>query len=369
MLKYFDSIVDWLANSPSQLLRGYDEIKKVLHSKICLWTEKGIFICIILFKKFSKTRFYEIFWLLNPFRKHPGLYYGKFGILFKLPLGMVILFYFVVFFISASFFGLFYDISHQSDSSEILYFDKLYFSAITQLSPGFTDYRPNNTASKMIVIFQSLLGLVFNALFVSLIFSRAVHPQNPFEVVPFLLYNPERKRISIRFYSKFPEAIHDLNFEFYRFIIYNNEIGQVMGRRDRIKIITEKKKVLLPFYGLVLLIDVQDVNNDWIGKPDSAESGFSFIPANWLSVESKLSGHYHLVLSGDTSAGKTFQIINYYINKKQVRCGEHFLLNHEVPLDINTWYKYHLYRWDHWEKHAPPKCNKCSLTNCFLKST
>lgn len=314
----------------------------------------------------------SIMWEASHFRMHPYRTFGIFSFLFTCRLQHMIIIYFSVHIFFAIIFAFIYSI-HYSSYSAYLYFDessyvyRLYFSIVTQISPGFTEFLPSNDLSRLITPIHGIIGIVINGLFLSLLFARAVHPYNVFDVVPFILHSPNRNQLIIRMYSKYPEPVHNLDFNFYRFYIFNNEHGEQLGRTEEIKILPEKRKMIRPYYGLLLRIELSYDALDWSDTLEDDQKIRTSMPYNWFVNDNRYNGHYYLIISADTTSGTAYYVQDFFLNRKNIRCGEHMLLNHQKNLDIFSWYNYRRYSWETWGKRIEPDCSLCKFPKCIYK--
>lgn len=286
------------------------------------------------------------------FNKSPKSYYGIFSIFFKVKLFILFFIYIILVMLVSLSFSFFYDLiyaGHEDYSCiSITWLEKWYFSIITFMSPGFTEFLPINTLSRILVVFNGLIGLSFNALFLSILVARALQPHEPFEIVPFLLYDPRTKQITIRFYSTLPSTCYNLSFKIFRFAIYESH-GKQMGSTREIKVSPHYRNTLLNNYGILIRAEV-----DFEENPQNASMKRTYrrnnIPIEWLIPEHPKypEGHFYLTIEAETIQGKMFQTIDFYLNKDNIKIGHHKLLNEETPLSLNTWYNWKKYSWNLW---------------------
>jgi len=118
--------------------------------------------------------------------------------------------------------------------------------------------------SRVISSVNGIVGISFNALFLSILVARALQPHEPFDVVEFMLYDPATKILSTRLYSTLPVNAYNLTFRMFRFFIYNDNLGRQMGRTIEIEVSPFNRNVLLPNYGLHINanIDVEENNQN-----------------------------------------------------------------------------------------------------------
>jgi len=291
------------------------------------------------------------------FKKKPKSYYGAFSFFFKSKLYLLFIVYISVVLIISFAFSFFYNLSYAGPSSInpicINWLHKWYFSLMTFMSPGFTEFLPVNDVSRILSAANGLLGLSFNALFLSILVARALQPHEPFEIVPFLLYDPEVKKLSARFYSTLPSSCYNLSFRLFRFLMYENEFGKQLGATREINISPNYKNVLLPNYGILLRADI-DLDKNHQHASSKRVHKRKKIPVEWLLPEHEKcpDGHFYLTIEAETPYGKMFQTINFYLLKNDIKIGRHKLLNEGEKLSLDNWYKWKSYRWDLWGKYS-----------------
>jgi hypothetical protein len=289
------------------------------------------------------------------FSKRPKSYYGIFSFVFKSKLYWLFIIYIFGVLLITYTFSLFYNIAYAGlDEVSIQcvnWFQKWYYSLITFISPGFTEFLPLDDTSRLITSINGLVGISFNALFISLLIARALQPHEPFEVVPFLLYDPEKKTLTTRIYSTLPSNCYNISFKLFRFLIAENDHKKQMGYTREIKILPEDRNVLMPNYGLLLRteVDVEENPHHSSVKKDYRRKK---IPISWLIPEHDkyLDGHFYILLEAETVYGKMFQKFDFYTTKKNIKVGRHTLLNEGYNLNLSNWYDWKKYRWDLWGK-------------------
>ncbi|MFT4968068.1 MAG: hypothetical protein ACI9CD_001090 [Candidatus Deianiraeaceae bacterium] len=286
------------------------------------------------------------------FNNHPKSFYGIFSFIFKVRIYQLFTIYITFILFISLCFSFFYDLvytgSEISSPQQIDLMHKWYFGLMSFMSPGFTEFIPCNKLSRLIAAINSITGFSFNVLFLSILVARILLPRNPFNVVPFLLYNPEKKTLSTRVYSMLPLTCYNISFNFYRLILYEKD-GIQMGTTKEINASPHNRKVLMPNYGIHISIDCDltntNLNIDEIKSIDKYEK----IPLAWLNPTIK-NGHFYLFIEAETAYGKAFQKIDFYLNKNCIKIGTHKLLNHGFVLKDTEWYKWKKYRWDLWGK-------------------
>ena len=289
------------------------------------------------------------------FKKRPKSYYGAFSFFFKGKLHSFFTVYIILVLVVSLGFSFFYDLVYAgpfvAKPSYIGWGDRWYFSLMTFMSPGFTEFLPYNGFSRVLSSINGLVGLSFNALFLSILVARALQPHEPFEIVSFLLYDPKMKKLTARFYSTLPSNCYNLSFRMFRFVIYENEPGRQLGSTREVDISPNYRNVLLPNYGLLLRAEV-----DLDENPQHASTKNPHIrkkiPLEWLIPEHDKcpSGHFYITVEAETPYGKMFQMIYFYLSKKDIKIGRHTLLNEGMRLTLDNWYKWKSYRWDLWGK-------------------
>lgn len=294
-------------------------------------------------------------------RYRPKSYYGLFSFFIKQRLYVLFLVYFLLISIFSFSFSFFYLIEYAgpitSRPSEVCYFHRLYYSVITFISPGFTEFLPKNDLSRLLSIVESIIGMTFNVLFLSILVARALMPYEPFVIVPFVLYDPIRKTITARFYSTLPTPIYNINFKLHRFFIFDNKItNKQMGRTIEISTNPNYRNMLIPNYGILVKVSVEKELNNIRASIEKLHNRKK-IPIEWLLIEENLyvEGHFYLTIEAETSYGKMFQRKDFYLNKKNIKCGRHALLNENKKFTLNNWYNWKEYRWDLWGKFLPIK--------------
>lgn len=291
------------------------------------------------------------------FKKKPKAYYGAFSFFFKSKLYLLFIVYISVVLIISLAFSFFYSLSYAGPAIAspdcINWMHKWYFSLMTFMSPGFTEFLPIDDISRGLSSVNGLLGLSFNALFLSILVARALQPHEPFEIVPFLLYDPAVERVSARFYSTLPSSCYNLSFRLFRFLMYENEHGKQLGATREIDISPNYKNVLLPNYGILLRTEI-DLNENHQQASTKRIHVRKKIPIEWFLPEHKKypDGHFYLTIEAETPYGKMFQTINFHLSKDDIRIGRHQLLNEGQKLSLENWYKWKSYRWDLWGKYS-----------------
>jgi hypothetical protein len=291
------------------------------------------------------------------FNKHPKSYYGIFSIFFKAKLFVLLIIYILLVLLVSYFFSLFYNLIYVGSSDyqciSVEWLEKWYFSIMTFMSPGFTEFLPIDTKSRVISVLNGLVGLSFNALFLSILVARALLPHEPFQIVPFMVYDPRTYKITLRFYSSLPFNCYNLRFRLFRFSIYQNKQGKQLGSTREITITPDYRNTLLKNYGILLNTKV-----DFEESPQNASTSNTHkrknIPIEWLIPEHTKcpDGHFYLTIEAESMQGKMFQTCNFYLTKDSIKIGQHKLLNEGEILSLNNWYKWKKYRWDLWEKIA-----------------
>lgn len=292
-------------------------------------------------------------------QSHPKSYYGIFSFFFRVRLYVLFIVYVVGVAIAAASLSQFIQIEYAGPKNAapgcISWFHIFYYTATTFISPGFTEFLPSDEISRLASLIGGAFGVAYNALFFSILIARALQPHEPFVVVPFLLYHPVNKTLTARLYSALPSAAYNLRMRFYRFMIYENEkTNAQMGRTIEIETHPTDRNVLLPNYGLLVSIHMEDEFSPQQSTPNRTHKRKK-CPIEWsLPVgENNYDGHFYLTIEAETPYGKMFQTQYFYLNKSQLKCGTHSLLNHETKLTLNNWYKWKEYRWDLWGKYNP----------------
>lgn len=284
--------------------------------------------------------------------KNPKSYYGIFSIFFKAKLFVLFLIYILLVLLVSLCFSFFYEIHYAGSNLtliEITWIEKWYFSIITFMSPGFTEFLPTDTLSRILSVFNGLMGVSFNALFLSILVAKALQPHEPFEIVPFLLYDPRIKKFTIRFYSTLPSNCYNLTFRLFRFSIYQNTQGKQIGSTREIKVSPHYRNTLLKNYGILIKAEI-----DFDENPQNASMKKTYtrkkIPIEWLIPEHDKcpEGHFYLTIEAETIQGKMFQTINFLLNKDNIKVGHHKLLNEDNQLTLDNWYNWKDYQWDLW---------------------
>ena len=290
-------------------------------------------------------------------KSHPKSYYGIFTFFFKSKLYMLFLFYLTVSLFIAISFSFFYELVYAGPVNltpyKITWLHKLYYSIITFISPGFTEFLPINNYSRVISSINGLVGITFNAFFLSVLVARALQPHEPFNIVPFILYDPMSKKLSSRFYSTLPDNCYNLSIRLFRFAMYEDSLGRQFGTTLEIKISPHYRNVLLPNYGIHIGAQI-----DMDHSPQNASLLRKHIrkkiPIEWLTTDKSeyQDGHFYITIEAETPYGKTFQTQYYYLNKNDIKIGRHALLNEGTKLSLENWYNWKIYRWDLWGKYT-----------------
>lgn len=289
------------------------------------------------------------------FRNKPKSYYGIFSFFFKSKLYVLFFIYLIVIALISLAFSFSYELVYagpaESCPNRIYWFHNLYYSLVTFISPGFTEFMPANDYSRIMSSFNGVVGLSFNALFLSILVARALQPHEPFEIVPFILYDPVLKRLTARFYSTLPANCYNLSFKLFRFVVYEDSLGRQIGRTSEMIVAPNYRNVLLPNYGILVHADI-DMQENAQHSSFKRTHQRKKIPIEWLLPSHKKcpDGHFYLTVEAETPYGKMFQTQNYYLNKNDIKIGRHTLLNEGVKLTLDNWYKWKDYRWDLWGK-------------------
>lgn len=224
---------------------------------------------------------------------------------------------------------------------------RLYFSANNVLSPGFSEYVPTTRRDQVLALSETVVGVGLNALFITLLVGRALRPRSPFVVVRFLLYDPERRALVVRFYHRLPVNLYDVQIAMHRFGTAVDGHGDQVGRSVAIITRPSSRQIVRPFYGILVRLSVADKPTD-DPRIDNVSGPISDIPVEWLTDR---SGHFYLTVSGDSIFGRIYQTVDYFISSDQLKVGKHRLLNDGLELHLPDWYNWRLYRWDMWENY------------------
>jgi len=335
-------------------------------ARFWIWLWRTFLRTISVLPRFSKNP--HFFWELRRLWRHPHHYRGALGFLLEISNTWVIVLFTGVHILFALLIAGQIEIISNSTSdahSAISSWDKFYFSITNQISPGFTEYIPNDNRSQRILAAQSFFGTIFNALLFALIVAKLFFPSDVFEVSNLILHNPKTNSLVIRLYSKYPGTVFDLEAKFFRFVFEENENQRTIGRTEEIPITPTDRKMLLKNYGLLLSVPVLIDQVDW--TEDTRDSPLEGMPYNWFQSDVDMLGHFYLVLSAETSTGKVYQVINFFLGKETFRCGHHHLLNRGMELNTQSWYNYTLYNWSTWNKFDKADCSQCKLPNCMGK--
>ena len=291
------------------------------------------------------------------FSYKPKAYYGVFSFLFTKKLYLLFLGYiFLIFLISISF-ASFYDLIYAGPTTNhimnVTWFHKFYYSLTTFMSPGFTEFLPLNDSSRILTMINGIMGLLFNAFFLSVLVARILQPHKPFEIVPFLLYDSVSQQLTARFYSTLPDNCYNLKYRLFRFGTFTNHAGKEIGKTLEIEMSPGYRNVLLPNYGILLRAKV-DLDNNAQNASFNNTYTRKKVPIEWLLPTHKkyVHGHFYLTIEAETSYGKMFQLVNFYPNKNDIKVGRHMLLNDDRKLTLENWYNWKEYRWDLWEKFS-----------------
>lgn len=310
-----------------------------------------------------------LLWLIFKPHSHPKRYLGFFGIVLDLPITVVVILFISIHLLLAMTTSFLYDITFNGSSEEfrVTIYHHIYYSIITQISPGFTEFSPANDVGRALSASQSIIGLIVNTFFLSIIFSRAVHPRNVFEICPFMLHNPLTNQVTIRLYSKYPDPIHNIEFRLYRLFFFKTETGQTLGRSEEFSIQPSNRKYVRPYYGLLINCPIGKRRMKWDKPKKDSTTAYNSLPYNWYTETDIFSGSFYLVISAETSSGNVHQVFDFPLNAKHLRCGHHTMMNDGVELNAKTWYDYRKYRWDIWNEVIPADCNNCKLKNCIAR--
>lgn len=291
------------------------------------------------------------------FIKKPKSYYGIFSFFFKSNLYWLFFVYISLVLAITGIFSIFYIISYAGPEhlspEYIKWHHKWYYSLTTFISPGFTEFLPVNDGSRLLSSINGLIGLSFNALFLSLLIARALQAHAPFDIVPFLLYDPETKFLSARFYSTLPSSCYNLSFRMFRFLIYENQNSTQMGSTREIKLSPEERNVLVPNYGILLRAEIDSNENSQHASAKNTHTRKK-VPIEWVLPGNKnySEGHFYITIEAETVYGKMFQTIDFYFEKGDLKVGRHNLLNEGKKLSLKNWYNWRKYRWDLWGSYS-----------------
>lgn len=292
----------------------------------------------------SKNPYY--LWELGRFKRHPRHYRGFLGFLLEIRTGWAFLLFVMFHFLIALMFAATLDLEHSSlwgqGNIKADFNERLYFSLINQLTLGFTEYLPTTGASQILLLLQSYIGLLLNALILAIIVSRVFQPKDVFEVAPIMAHDTQAGQLVFRIYSKYPEAVYNLNAELHRFSI--GEAGQpsVIGVTTVISTTPANRRILLKNYALLIKVSIDYSEKKYEGKLHSKR-----IPWSWLG-EHQTRSELLLVLSAETSTGTVHQFQRF--SSISFICGRHRLLNEGIDLDLESWYDFRNYRWSTWGK-------------------
>ncbi len=289
------------------------------------------------------------------FQKKPKSYYGIFSIFFRIKLYKLFFIYIFLVLLVSLLFSFSYNLVFAgpdiANPITITCIEKWYFSLMTFISPGFTEFLPMDSFSRLLSIVNALIGLSFNALFLSILVARALQPHEPFEIVPYLVYDPRTQKVSIRFYSTLPSSCYNLHFRLFRFLIYQTKQGKQMGSTREIMLSPNYRNTLLQNYGILVHAEI-DLNENHQNASTIRAHKRKKIPIEWIIPEHKKcpDGHFYLTIEAETLQGKMFQTIYFNLNKQDIKIGHHKLLNEGETLTLGNWYDWKKYRWDLWGK-------------------
>lgn len=316
-----------------------------------------------------KQIYKQYLWPNARLSRHPKRSYGLFNTLFTLNVWQLILAHTIIIIFVSLIFSVAYEYYYTSpNGNEMInhqFSDYFYNALIQHIAFAGGNILPHEGISRWLKLSQGYFGLIQNVLFLSLIFARALHPHNVFEITPFLLHSPKKGSLTIRLYSKYPEPVHDIVFRFDRFMITENAEGQNVGRRESIKIYPKYRRLLYPFYPQVIKIPIMEKTREWSEKLEDVDAQeWPGIPVNWFQM-SNSQEHLYLTVSGQTTAGVAFQIQTFYFTSDNLRCGEHRVFLPEESEFGSNWYDYTKYTWKNWAAYDPPKCEDCKVPKCL----
>lgn len=290
------------------------------------------------------------------FQRSPKSYYGAFSFFFKSKLYSLLAVYILLVLAISLGFSFCYEIVYAGPEVAtplaIKWFHKWYFSLLTFISPGFTEFLPSSDASRLLASINCLIGLLFNALFLSILVARALQPHEPFEVVSFLAYDPRQAKLSCRFYSTLPASCYNLSFKLFRFLILENDIGHQMGTTREISISPTYRNALLPNYAILIRAEV-DLDENPQNASTKARHTRKKVPLEWLlkGHEKCPEGHFYITIEAETPYGKMFQTKSFYLTEQDIKVGCHQLLNEGDKLTVENWYEWKSYRWETWGRY------------------
>ena len=227
---------------------------------------------------------------------------------------------------------------------------RFYFCMVSQIAPGFTEFIPVGEGSRVLSLLNGFIGLLINAIYVAVIVSQVILPNDVFEVCPFLIVNTDENTVEIRLYSKYPADLHYIEFTFFRFFIYETEPGGVLGRTEEISIAPKYRKLLRSRYPYIIRVPLSDEPLEWNHKLDKEGDVRDALPTNWLNLSEPRRGHFYLMIKAATNAGTVYQRKEFRVTPQDIRFGRSRTVIDTKNVSVDDWYNFKNGNWANWNK-------------------
>ncbi|MDP8051393.1 hypothetical protein QJU23_03005 [Pasteurella atlantica] len=227
---------------------------------------------------------------------------------------------------------------------------RLYFSLISQISPGFTEFIPANDVSRTLSTLNSFVGILIDAIYVTILVTKLLLPIDVFEICPYLIINEKKEELQIRLYSKYQKSVFDVEFSFFRFFIYETEEGGVLGRTEEIFIHPPKRKLLRSRYPYIIRVGLSKEETNWLDLFENEGEIRNKVPINWLNGKDEKRGHFYLLIKAQTDMGTIYQVKDYFFNKDCIKKGKAKVVFDDINVSLDDWYDHNKGNWYNWNK-------------------
>lgn len=227
---------------------------------------------------------------------------------------------------------------------------RFYFCLVSQIAPGFTEFIPVGETSRILSLFNGFTGLLINAIYVAVIVSQVVLPNDVFEVCPFLIINEEDETVEIRLYSKYPADLHYIEFTLFRFFIYETQAGGVLGRTEEIFVAPRHRRLLLSRYPYIIRAKITDAQLEWNHKLAKEGDVREALPSDWFNLSKPRRGHFYLMIKAATNAGTVYQRKEFKLNPGDIRYGKSRSVFDDKNVSLDDWHDYRNGNWKNWNE-------------------
>jgi len=258
--------------------------------------------------------------------------------------------------ISASVIALFIKVSYGgpdavSEVTSPSYWHRFYYCMISQISPGFTEFVPSNDPSRILSLSNGFIGLVINAIYISLLVSQVLRPKNVFEFGSHIAVNEKEKSGEIRIYSRLRNDAVYIEFSLYRFLLHKREDGRVWGRTEEIRVHPKDRKLLRSRYPYIIRFDLEEDAASWENVLSAEGQVREKVPIGWLSKNgSEKCGYFFVMVRAETEFGTAYQRKEYRVGTSDFRFGKSVPVFDDVEVTLDDWHNPQKGNWRNWNK-------------------